>query len=134
MGKVTPYLKHFFMLDESTSYEVQTYKDYSGPGFGQYKRSPYFKRPGIKASPGYLKSEVAAFSEMTKIALLVGMVILVLIVVLWDFTYIKILASGDFDLGLFLWASILTLLLTVNGLGMYPRIVFLLKNFRIARK
>lgn len=137
MGKVANYLKHFFMIDyvlgNEASYHVQDYKDYTGPGFKSYKTSRYFKGPGIN-DPGYLKSEVAAYSEMTKIALLIGMFILVFIAVWWDIKYLQLLIRGDIDKSLLLFTSLLTIALTIPGMGMFPRAIFLVKNFKVVMK
>lgn len=131
MGKTAHYLRHFFMLDAEETYEIKDYSDYNGPGFNCYKASPYFKRPGIKARPGYLKAEVAAYSEITKIALLIGMAIIVSIGVWGDIKFIQLMSDKELrHLQVLLLVGPIGIMFNILSIGMYPRAIFLFKNFK----
>ncbi len=130
MGKTTAYLRHFFELDRAETYRVENYADYTGPGFARYKASPYFKQTR-RGNPGYLKAEVAAYSEMTKIALLIGIVLIVSAVVWGDIKIVQLFSYKEFRTPqAFLWVAPVGLLFNAMGVGMYPRAVFIIKNFK----
>jgi hypothetical protein len=134
MNKVTSYLKTFFMLDSYPKYSVRDFKDYTGPGFTRYKKSSSFNGSGGVRGiyPQLDKAEVAAYSEMTKVALLIAMAVVATIFVAWDILVIQTLLSGslDFILGATLVGTML--LGTLFVVALYPRIVFLLKNFKVS--
>jgi hypothetical protein len=130
MNKMLSYIKHFFMLNRSEAYRAQTYKNYTGFGFTRFKHTDYFLQPKIR-NPGYLKSEVAMYSEMTKAMLLVGMIILAAIVVWWDIRIVKVIVDPQFRTKAAL-AILVPSLVVLNfiAINIYPRAVFLIKNFR----
>jgi hypothetical protein len=130
MSKLTSYLKTFFMLVDSSVYESKAYRDYTGPLFGRYKKSLYFKPKGF-INPGYTKAEVAAYSEMTKLALLIGCMILAWAVLTFDYWAIKlIILDHNFRETVSFIAYFGIVPLNYVGVGLIPRFIFLIKNFK----
>ncbi len=131
MSKILDYLKVFFMFEEPAVYEATEYKDYDGLGFSRYKSSDYFLRGG-KLSSSYTKREVAAFSEMTKLALLTGMTILTFMVLWFDYIVIDYtIFSRDWHGVVVLVGFIGLLPLNTMVVSFWPRVVFILKNFKV---
>ncbi len=132
MGKISIYLKRFFLLEPDTAYEVADYRDYSGAGFSKFKASKYFTvKPSLHNNLSVSKAEAAGYSEMTKLALMTGIIILAAIIVYFDYSVIKILVSSDGIGGAIAFAGYFGIVvLNVLLPGLLPRFIFLLKNFK----
>ena len=118
------------MLDHPLAYLKQDYKDYTGPYFNRYKESIYFFEGGRK-NPSYLKAEIAAYSEMTKIAILALMGMILYIYGTFTVIFVRTLLMPEFRVfSLLAVLSLIGLMLTWTVLGFIPRIVFLIKNFK----
>ncbi len=130
MGKLTSNLKHFFYLDNSASYDAVRYRDYTGPGFKSFKKSEYFsQRLGLSR-----KAEVAAWSEMTKVSLLILALIIAGSVLFFDIELIKVLADASLRTKeVALYIIIPVIIANLVFLSEYPRLVFLIKNFEVRK-
>lgn len=129
MGKLTAYLKTFFLLAPAETYEDSNYRDYTGRGFSAYKRSEIFMKGRYFSR--YYKREVAAYSEITKVAMLMGMAILIVFVIWTDIKFIGTLMNSEFRAREGLLPAVLIVLI-LNWLlaSLYPRTTFLIKNFK----
>lgn len=119
------------MIADQTTYEVTNYKNYDGPGFSRFKNSENFARMGWRRGTTYTKQEVAAYSEMTKLALLAGMAILMSMVIWFDYIVINYFAQSFDWHGMVAMVGFFGLLpLNVMMVSFWPKAVFLVKNFR----
>jgi hypothetical protein len=131
MGKIIDYLKHFLMLDPPLSYSAQDYRDYDGPLFKRYKRSAYFYK-NRRQRIVYLKSEVAHYSEVTKIAMLLFMGMILFIYIAFLNIFIRTILDPEFRIAsLMLTLTLIGFILSRSVIGCIPRAIFLIKNFRV---
>lgn len=133
MGAFLAYLKHFFVLDNPVSYMAKSYNDYTGPGYKRFKSSPYFVRGGITRAP-YHKAEVAAFSEITKLFLLIGIVMFASIFLWFAVLAIQLMLDPKFQTFTNL-AILLPIIIALVycSLCMFPQFIFVCKNFKVVK-
>ena len=117
-----------------------SYNDYTGRGFNRFKRSLNFNGNGGlgRGAPRFSKAEIAAFSEITKVLLLMLMAILAAVFVWWDVKIVGLL-TGLSEFSKYSLSEVLVPALSLTAatlmanyvlVCMWPRAVFIIKNFK----